>query len=358
MAADPYQRRLGKGAAKSHHRYGKRCGWPAGRRIGNGERVPNNGTTSNEQGQFTITLRGTGTVLVIQSIGFLTKEINVAGKTTVTVELEKKGNEMEEVVVAYSKQKKVTLTGAVSSVTGQDIRQNPSASLQNSLSGRLPGFFSQQRSGQPGLDGAAFNIRGVSTLAGGNTNPLILVDDIEFTYDQFSRLDPNEIENVTILKDASTTAVYGIKGANGVLLVSTRRGRIGRPQIALRSEVSAQQPTRFPKYLDAYETAKLYNQARINDGGTAYFTDDDLQKYKDGSDPYGHPNNNWKEVLFSDYSAQWRNNLDISGGTERVKYFVSVGYLWQNGMLKNLGKDNDVNSGFYYKRYNYRSISM
>lgn len=317
--------------------------------------MSNNGTTANDQGQFTLTLRGAGNILVVQTVGYLAREVNIAGKTTIIIQLEKADKAMEEVVVAYSKQKKVTLTGAVSSVTGQDIRQNPSASLQNTLSGRLPGFFSQQRSGQPGLDGAAFNIRGVSTLAAGNTNPLILVDDIEFTYDQFARLDPNEVENVTILKDASTTAVYGIKGANGVVLVTTRRGRIGKPQIALRSEVSAQQPTRIPEYLDAYETAKLFNQARINDGMTPYFTDDDLQKYKDGSDPYGHPNNNWKDILFSDYSAQWRNNLDISGGTERVKYFVSVGYLWQNGMLKNFGKDDEVNSGFYYKRYNYRS---
>ncbi len=320
------------------------------------EKGTTNGTSADAHGIFRITLRGTGNTLQVQALGHQEKEVKInASTTSLTITLTEKDNEMEEVVVAYSKQKKVTVTGAISTVSGQDIRQNPSASLQNTLSGRLPGFFSQQRSGQPGADGAQFYIRGVSTISGGNTNPLIVVDDIEFTYDQFARLDPNEIESVSILKDASTTAVYGIKGANGVVLVTTRRGKTGKPQITVRSEVSAQQPTKFPKYLDAYETARLYNVAKANDGAAPYFTDQDLELYKNGKDPYGHPNNDWRSILFKDHSLQSRNNVDVSGGTERVKYFLSVGYLWQNGMLRNFGKSNDVNSDFYYKRYNYRS---
>jgi TonB-linked SusC/RagA family outer membrane protein len=311
---------------------------------------------ANDYGRFKITLKGKSNILIFQAIGHVEQEVNVATNKTVEVTLHKSRQELEEVVVVgYGRQKKVTVTGATSAISGAEIRQNPSASLQNSLSGKLPGFFSQQRSGQPGADAADFYIRGVSTLAGGSSTPLILVDDIEFTYDQVSRLDPNEIESITILKDASTTAVFGIKGANGVMLITTRRGSIGKPQISLRSEAGMSQPTQMPTYLNAYESAKLFNQAKINDGLSAYFSDADLELYKNHQDPYGHPDNNWKKILFKDYSFQSRNNLDVSGGTEKVKYFISLGYLWQNGMLKNFGKSNDVNSDYYYKRYNYRS---
>jgi TonB-linked SusC/RagA family outer membrane protein len=319
------------------------------------EKGTTNGTAADDQGRFRITLRGTGNILVIQAVGHETNELNIGGNTTVIITLKRTDNNLDEVIVAYSKQKKVTLTGAISSVSGQEIRQNPSASLQNTLTGRLPGFFSQQRSGQPGLDGASFNIRGISTLADGNSNPLIVVDDIEFTYEQFSRIDPNEVESVSILKDASTTAVYGIKGANGVVLITTRRGRISKPRITVRSEASMNQPTILPKFENAYTTAKLYNQAKINDGQAPTFSDQDLELYKNGTDPIGHPDNNWRDVLFKDFSSQTRNNLDVVGGSERVKYFLSVGYLYQNGMVKNYGKASDVNSEFYYKRYNYRS---
>ena len=317
--------------------------------------IKGNGASADVNGRFRIVLRGSSNTLIVQALGHLQKEVPVSGTGELTIVLAKSSSDLDEVVVAYSRQKKVTLTGAVSTVSGMDIRQNPSASLQNALVGRLPGFFSQQRSGQPGADGAAFYIRGVNTFTDGNTSPIVLVDDIEFTYDQFARIDPNEIESVTILKDAATTAVYGVKGANGVVLVTTRRGKVGKPQVSVRSEITATQPTILPKYLDAYQTASLYNQARVNDGNTPYFSDKDLALYQNGQDPYGHPNNNWRDILFRKFSQQWRNNLDVSGGTERVKYFISVGYLWQNGILNNFGKESDVNSNFYYRRYNYRS---
>jgi TonB-linked SusC/RagA family outer membrane protein len=325
--------------------------------------MPANGAVTDGDGNFRINLRGKSNVLVITALNFATKEVDVATKNavSVTLSLAQATNE-DVVVVGFAKQKKVTLTGAVSTVSGAELRQNPSASVQNTLAGRLPGFSSVQASGQPGRDGAAFYIRGVSSYNSGSTSPLIIVDDIEYSYDQFARLDPNEIESLSILKDASTTAIYGVKGANGVVVVSTRRGKIGPPTISFRAETSLQQPTIIPHYLNAYETAKLYNQAQVNDnnanpstGFTPRFTNADLEHYRTGDDPYGHPDVNWRETLFKNFSKQYRGNFDITGGTERVKYFVSVGALYQDGMLKNYSKNQDVNGNYYHQRINYRS---
>ena len=314
-----------------------------------------NGTVSNDDGSFTIILKGTSNRILINAIGFVTQDL-AAQNGTMRINLkadEAKGME-DVVVVGFGRQKKITSTGAISSISGKEIRNNPSASMQNTLAGRLPGFFSQQTSGRPGADGAAFYIRGVSSY-NGNNQPLIIVDDIEFPYEQFQRLDPNEVESISILKDASTTAVYGVRGANGVVVVTTRRGQVGTPQINFRGETTLSQPTRIQNFLNAYESASLYNQARKNDGLTPMFTDADLAAYRDHTDPYGHPDIDWKDVLFKKFAQQYRGNFDISGGTDRIKYFISAGYLNQGGILKNYSKGTDLNSNYYHQRYNYRS---
>ena len=325
---------------------------------------PSNGAATDINGNFKLTLKGTSNTLVITAIGYSTKDVVVGSSMVVNTRLNSDAAKdlSDVVVVAYGRQKKITVTGAISSVSGKELRENPSASLQNTLSGRLPGFFSQQTSGRPGADGAAFYIRGVSSYNTGSNQPLIIVDDIEFSYDLFARIDPNEIETLSILKDASTTAVYGIKGANGVIVVTTRRGKSGAPQISFRGETSLMQPAKIPKYLDAYESARLFNQAQINDnelnpvaGFAPRFTDADLELYKNGKDPYGHPNVDWKDVLFKKFSRQYRGNFDITGGSEKVKYFISAGFLYQDGMLKNYSKGQDVNGNYYHQRYNYRS---
>jgi TonB-linked SusC/RagA family outer membrane protein len=317
---------------------------------------------ADADGNYTINADANA-VLTFTSIGFITQEVAVKGRATINITLLEDTKGLEEVVVVgFGQQRKVNLTGAVSSVKGSELRENPTASLQNTLSGKLPGFFSQQRTGQPGTDGAAFFIRGTSSFATTAT-PIILVDDIEFSYDQFARLDPNEIESVSILKDAATTAIYGIKGANGVVLVTTRRGQVGPPKITLRTEAGAQEPTRVTKYLDSYNTALLRNQAIANDVANNIlpattqpeFTAADLEHFRTGDDPYGHPNVDWYHTLFKDNSIQWRNNIDISGGTQKTKYFVSLGSVWQNGMLRNFGDQSELNNSFYYNRYNYRS---
>ncbi|RYG18414.1 MAG: TonB-dependent receptor, partial [Chitinophagaceae bacterium] len=319
---------------------------------------PSNGTTTNQDGKFSLTVNSN--VIVLRLIGFVTKEIAIDGRNSVTTILQEDNTTLEDVVVVgYGTQKKKNLTGAISAIGGDEIRQSPSPSLQNTLAGRITGFSSQQRTGKPGADGAAFNIRGVSSYAGDNT-PLILVDDIEFTYDQFSQLSASEVESVSILKDASTTAIYGIKGANGVVLVTTTRGKIGAPRISTQFEYGLSQLTRRPEYLGAYEAASLINEAQVNTNNlnpnpsfVRTFSDEDLELYRTGADPYGHPNNNWSDLLLKDFAPQIRATFNVTGGTEKAKYFVSLGYLNQGGQIKDYSED--LNSKYYYKRYNYRS---
>ncbi|MGC4102598.1 SusC/RagA family TonB-linked outer membrane protein [Ferruginibacter sp.] len=321
--------------------------------------VPGNGTNTNASGRFTLTLKGKSHVLVVTYVGYEKEEYKAGNNTTLQIVLKTASGSLSDVVVVgYGKQKKITTTGAISTVSGAELRENPSASIQNTMAGKLPGFFSQQTSGRPGADGATFYIRGQSSYNGGSNTPLIIVDDIEFTYEQFARIDPNEIESLSILKDASTTAVYGVRGANGVVIVTTRRGKIGAPQISFRGETSIQQPTILPHYLNSYETAKLVMQAQTNDGVAAaqqLFKQADLDTFQRGLNPYTHPDVNWRDVLFKNFSQQYRGNFDISGGTEKVKYFISAGYLYQNGMLKNYGSKVGINNSFYNQRYNYRS---
>ncbi|HWV64865.1 SusC/RagA family TonB-linked outer membrane protein, partial [Chitinophaga sp.] len=322
-----------------------------------------NGVISDEHGNYTISLKsGSVKKLMITYIGYLPQTINAVPGTVTLVHLTPDVKGLEDVVVVgFGRQKRITSTGAVSSVKGEEIRTVPTASIQNTLIGRLPGFFSQQRSGQPGADAADFFIRGVNSITGDN-KPLIIVDDIEYDYTQLSQLNVNEVESVSILKDAATTSIYGLKGANGVLVVTTTRGRIGKPRINVTAESGINQTIRMPTFLDSYTTALLRNEATINDAyGQSQtpvlpFSPDDLQKFKDGSDPYGHPNVNWADVLFKKASTQSRYNVDVSGGNALVKYFTSLGYFSQNGILKDFKPVGDyVNTNYFYRRFNYRS---
>ena len=218
--------------------------------------LPGNGVTTDGNGKFKLTLKGTSEVLVVRFIGDVTREISVAGKNTVDIIMSTNSHGLDEVsVVGFGKTTRITNTGAVSSINAAEIREIPTANVQNTLAGRLPGFFSQQSSGQPGKDASDFFIRGVSSLNPAGNQPLIIVDDIEYTYDQLQQINVNEIETISILKDASTTAIYGIKGANGVLVVTTRRGKAGTPKINFRAETGIQSNTLTPTFLDAYQSA-------------------------------------------------------------------------------------------------------
>ncbi len=314
------------------------------------------GTTTDEDGKFTINADSSRT-LVFSLVGYLTLEIKPEGGKELEITMQATSQGMDEVVVVgYGTKKRVTNTGATSAISADEIRTVPTANVQNALTGKLPGFFSQQRSGQPGKDASDFFIRGVSSLNPDGNKPLIIVDDIEYTYEQLAQINVNEIENITILKDASTTAVYGIKGANGVLIVTTRRGVMGRPKINARVEGGVQSPVTKLKFLDAYHSVLLENEAYTNDGLNPPFSQTDLEHFRTGDDPYGHPDVNWYKAIFKPYSLQTNANVDASGGNAIVKYFVSGGALVQNGALKDFSDPrNELNNNYYFRRYNFRS---
>jgi len=320
---------------------------------------PANAVAADEHGKFRIVLKGSSNTLVVTYLNYQRQEVNLKKETgqDIQIVLQQSTQGMDEaVVVGFGKKKRITNTGAVSSINADEIRDVPTSSVQNALAGKLPGFFSQQRSGQPGHDASDYFIRGVSSLNPAGNKPLIVVDDIEYTYEQLSQINVNEIESISILKDASTTAIYGIKGANGVLVVTTRRGGVGKPKFDVRLEGGGQAPVRTPKFLDSYHTALLVNEAYNNDGIAPKFSQADLDLFKNGTDPYGHPNVNWYKEINRPYSLQANANLDISGGTNNVKYFISGGAFTQNGSVKNFSTNADgVNSNYFYKRYNIRS---
>lgn len=320
-----------------------------------------NGAVTDEHGKFSIRLRNSDRTLVFSMIGYLKKEVTFTGKSVMNITMEEDVKGLEEVVIiGYGETKKITNTGAVSSIGGTEIRQSPASSLQNTLTGRLPGFFSQQRSGQPGKDGADFQIRGVTTYAG-TTTPMIIVDDIEITTDQISLIDANEIESVTILKDASTTAVYGVRGANGVIIITTQRGQAGKPHLTFRNETGIVAPNQTVKVNDGYSTLKLLKEnlaASYLDPATQYpqfFSGDNLQHYATNDSPYLFPNVDWWKEITKSFSTQNRTNLDISGGTQKAKYFVSLGYFSQGGLYKDFSESEGYNSNYAYDRYNFRS---
>jgi len=318
---------------------------------------PGNVVAADEHGKFRLVLHPGSGSIVITYTNYQRQEVTVkkAGEVLVVMERSNQGLE-ETVVVGFGRKKRITNTGAVSSINAEEIRDVPTSSVQNALSGKLPGFFTQQRSGQPGKDASDYFIRGVSSLNPDGNKPLIVVDDIEYTYEQLSQINVNEIESISILKDASTTAIYGIKGANGVLVVTTRRGAAGKPKFDVRIEGGGQAPVRAPKFLDSYHTATLVNEAYVNDGLNPVFSKADLDAFKAGNDPYGHPNVNWYREIMRPYSLQANSNLDISGGSSHVKYFISGGAFTQNGSIRNFSTNSDgVNSNYFYRRYNVRS---
>lgn len=316
-----------------------------------------NATAADANGHFIITLRGTSNTLVFSYIGYQQEQVNVSGKNQIDVILQNAVGNLDEVVVTgYGRTKRITNTGAVSSIKAEELKTIPTSNVQNALAGKLPGFFTQQRSGQPGHDAADYFIRGVSSLNSGGNRPLIIVDDIEYTYEQLAQINVNEIETISILKDASTTAVFGIKGANGVLVVTTHRGSLGKPTFNFRVESGGQMPVRTPKFLDSYRTALLVNEAYKNDGLPVSFTQNDLDLFKSGTDPYGHPNVNWYDEIMRPYSMQSNTNLDISGGSQAIKYFISGGAFTQTGNIKDFSTNTDgVNTNYFFKRYNMRS---
>lgn len=295
-------------------------------------------------------------VLLISYLGYTPQEIKVGSKKVINVLLVSDNVQLEEVqIIAYGTQKKLTVTGSVSSIDTKDLLKSPTSSIGNMLAGSVSGISTVQYSGQPGAEDPEIFVRGIASLDGARSQPLILVDGVERS---FYRMDPNEIENITVLKDASATAVFGVRGANGVILVTTRRGKEGRTEISLSSSVGISEAMRLPETMGSYDHARYYNEMQLADNpglqpNELRFSPYVLDMFRTNADPIMFPNTDWQKLLFKKNSLQTQHNLNISGGTKDVKFFISLGYLHQDGLLKRFYESYDPN--YKNNRYNYRA---
>ncbi|RYG39684.1 MAG: SusC/RagA family TonB-linked outer membrane protein, partial [Chitinophagaceae bacterium] len=281
------------------------------------EKNGNAGTMTDTKGNFEISVSGNTVILTISFKGYATVELNTEGKAVLDVKLSTESTSLNEVVVVgYGTKTKGNLTGAVSSVSARELEKSPAANLTNSIAGQVPGLIVNTRSGEPGNDDASVFIRGKGTL--GDQSPLIVIDGIPDRAGGFARLNPADIASFTVLKDA-TAAIYGARAANGVILITTKRGSSGKSSLSFSVNQAFTQPTRKPSLLNAYEYAvaerEYYTLPGAGTGRT--LTDEDLQKYKDGSSPLTHPNTNWWDAIMKDWTLQQNYTLTLSGGTDK-----------------------------------------
>lgn len=346
---------------------------------------------TDNNGYYVINVADDNATLVFSFIGFVTKEVQLNGKAELNVFLEDSSQGLNEViVVGYGTQKKETVTGAISTIGTSELVQSPVANLSNALAGRLSGLTAIQNSGKPGDDNSTLYVRGVGTYTG-VTAPLIMVDGV--ARDSYNDIDPNEVASISILKDASATAVYGVRGANGVILITTKRGKEGAPKVSATAQTAISQFSSMPDFVNSYQYASLLNEqsyenywiqhakdADINTWAdfaqkrdanwvkeaTIYYSPQDLKYYQNARtplvngkanpyyDPYGHPDQDWKKQIFNKFAPQTQYNANITGGTESVKYFVSLGYLSQGGLFNTDYMPFGDDMQFKKKRYNLR----
>ena len=300
-----------------------------------------NATQTDIDGRFSIVAPSTAT-LVFSYVGYETKEQR-ANSNLLNVQLTAARGGMDEVVVVgYGTQRKATLTGSVAAVKGAELTKSPSVNVSNSLGGRLPGLVTVTPSGEPGADGSVIRIRGVNTL--GNNNPLVVVDGIPGR--SLDRIDPATIENISVLKDASA-AIYGAQAANGVLLVTTKRGKAGKPVITASFNQGFGRPTVIPKMADAATYAAMINEVNEYAGRGPKYSEEELQKYRDGSDPWSYPNTNWFDEVLKPWSGQNYGNVSVSGGNENLRVFAALSARSQDGYY--------YNSGTKYNQYDFRT---
>lgn len=284
------------------------------------------GTVTDMDGNYSLEVPGNDVVLVFSYIGYSTVEVPVGNQTTINQMLSEDTQLIEEVVVVgYGVQKKVTVTGSVSSVSGAELKASPTTNLSNGMLGRLPGVIGFTREGEPGSGGTTIRIRGTNSL--GSKDPLVVIDGVADRSGGFNRLNPSEIESMSVLKDAAAS-IYGSRAANGVILITTKRGKEGRPVVTWEGSYGFSQPIRLPKMANAFEYATMLNEITP---GT--YTEEELKKFQDGSDPWGYPNTNWYDAIKS-VSPIYRTDVGVSGGSEKVKYYVNLSANGEDGVYK------------------------
>ncbi len=309
-----------------------------------------NGTITDVNGSYNLSGVTGDVTLVFSFVGMRTQEFQVGDRSVVNVKMMEETIGLDEVVaVGYGVQKKATLTGSISDIKGEELAKSPQPNLTNSLAGHFSGLIVTNRTGEPGYDGSDIYIRGVGT--NGSTDILVVVDGVPGQIGSLGRLDPDDIESISVLKDASA-AVYGSRAANGVILVTTKRGKFDqKPTLNFSFNQGFSSPTRLPGMADAATYAAIRNEIAYynnTDGGlNQIYSDDEIQKFKDGSDPLNYPNTDWQKETLKDFALQNKANLSVSGGTQNMKYFVSLGTLYQDGIYKD--------GATKYNQYNFRS---
>ena len=326
------------------------------------------GAVTDFDGHYVLPSVKQGATLEFSYLGYQKKVVKVTGRRLDVSLVPDLKNLDEVVVIAYGQQKKVTITGAVSAVGGDELLKAPVANVSNALQGKLPGISVVQASGMPGDDEPVIRVRGIGSL--NSAEPLVLVDGVERS---FGQIDPNEIEDISILKDASATAVFGVRGANGVILVTTKRGTPGKASVSVTASTAIQQISKFVEFADSYTYGKMWNYSAITDAlpmnqwpGTTTiadytpyantgirFSQDVMEHFRKGDMPVTFPNTNWIDYLMKDAAWQEQVNVNVKGGTEKVRYFVSAGFLNQNSLFKTFSNNDDET--FKYKRFNYRA---
>ncbi len=327
------------------------------------------GTVTDIDGRFTIDVGAGDQILVFSFIGFASQEMPLTNQNTYNVRLEQDLQSLGEViVVGYGEQKKETITGSVATVKGQELVRSPAMNLTNSIAGRMAGVVAVNRSGEPGYDGAGIRIRGSNTL--GNNDALIVIDGIPARAGGIDRLNPNDIESISVLKDASA-AIYGARAANGVILVTTKRGQTGKPELSYQFNQGAAQPTVIPRLANAAQYGEMLNDLSVyelpvsewraatdafrNTGSytrpngqvrTAPFSPEALARHRAGDDPWNYPDTDWYDATLKPWSPQVRHNLQLNGGNENIRYLASIGYQNQDAYYRN--------SATGYKQYDMR----
>ena len=328
------------------------------------------GTVTKGDGSFSINANS-GETIDFTMVGYKGSSVLLKDEKTLSITLAADINSSigEVVVVGYATQKKVTVSGAVAQVKGADLQKSPAVNLSNSLAGRLPGVVATNSSGEPGYDGSSIRIRGTNSL--GSNDALIVIDGVPARAGGLERLNPADIESMSVLKDASA-AIYGARAANGVILITTKHGKTGKPELSYSFNQGWGRPTIIPKVLNAVEYSEMANEIEIYKLGnsaewapalaafkstgsyttlsgstiTAPFQPADVEKYKDGSDPWGHPSTDWFKATLKDWSPQSRHNVQLAGGSENVKYLASIGYEHQDAYYRN--------SATGYKQFDFR----
>ena len=301
------------------------------------EQGTKNGTVTDIDGNFVLNSSKENPTLDISYIGFLSQQVKAHGGAAINVTMKENAQSLEElVVVGYGSQKKVNVIGSIATVDSKSLEARSASDVSNMLTGQMSGVTITQTSGNPGQDGGTIRVRGVGSF-GATPSPLVLVDGMPGS---LSDLSPDEIDNISVLKDASSAAIYGSRAANGVVLVTTKRGKEGRTKVSYNGSVGFSKAAELPEMAHSYDYAKFYNMAI----GTDTYTAEDIQKYKDGSDPDNYADENYLDKLFGGHSFLTKHTLNVNGGNERVQYMATAGYLRHDGLLKNN----------YYNKYNVR----